>query len=35
MQLIILSKERGHLGQLRLDTAHAWLGVLSIGALPW
>jgi murein DD-endopeptidase MepM/ murein hydrolase activator NlpD len=30
MQLIILSKERGHLGQLRLDTARAWLGVSSI-----
>jgi murein DD-endopeptidase MepM/ murein hydrolase activator NlpD len=30
MQLIILSKERGHLGQLRLDSARAWLGVLSI-----
>ena len=25
MQLILLSKERGHLGQLRLDSGRAWL----------
>jgi murein DD-endopeptidase MepM/ murein hydrolase activator NlpD len=30
MQVILLSKERGHLGQLRLDSGRAWLGVLSI-----
>jgi murein DD-endopeptidase MepM/ murein hydrolase activator NlpD len=30
MQLILLSKERGHLGQLRLDSGRAWLAVLSI-----
>jgi murein DD-endopeptidase MepM/ murein hydrolase activator NlpD len=33
MQLIILSKERGHLGQLRLDCARAWLGVASIAVV--
>jgi murein DD-endopeptidase MepM/ murein hydrolase activator NlpD len=30
MQVILLSKERGHLAQLRLDSGRAWLGVLSI-----
>jgi len=30
MQLILLSKERGHLGQVRLDSSRAWLGVLSV-----
>jgi murein DD-endopeptidase MepM/ murein hydrolase activator NlpD len=30
MQVILLSKERGHLGQIRLDSGRAWLGVLSI-----
>ena len=33
MQLIILSKERGHLGQVRLDSARAWLGVSSVALL--
>jgi murein DD-endopeptidase MepM/ murein hydrolase activator NlpD len=30
MQVILLSKERGHLGQLRLDSGRAWLAVLSV-----
>jgi murein DD-endopeptidase MepM/ murein hydrolase activator NlpD len=30
MQVILLSKERGHLGQLRLDSGRAWLTVLSV-----
>jgi murein DD-endopeptidase MepM/ murein hydrolase activator NlpD len=30
MQVILLSKERGHLAQLRLDSGRAWLGVLSM-----
>jgi murein DD-endopeptidase MepM/ murein hydrolase activator NlpD len=30
MQVILLSKERGHLGQIRLDSGRAWFGVLSI-----
>jgi len=30
MQVILLSKERGHLGQIRLDSGRAWFGVLLI-----
>src|ERR1043166_7218278 len=30
MQLILLSKERGHLGHFRLDSSRAWFGVLSV-----
>src|SRR5262245_24962878 len=33
MQIILLSKERGHLGQVRLDSGRAWLGVLSVALL--
>jgi murein DD-endopeptidase MepM/ murein hydrolase activator NlpD len=33
MQLILLSNGRGHLGQVRLDTGRAWLGVLSVALL--
>jgi murein DD-endopeptidase MepM/ murein hydrolase activator NlpD len=29
MQLILLSKERGHLGQVRLDSGRAWLGLVA------
>ena len=29
MQLILLSKERGHLGQVRLDSGRAWLSVVA------
>src|SRR5262245_49904130 len=29
MQLILLSKGRGHLGQVRLDSGRAWVGVFS------
>lgn len=29
MQLILLSKERGHLGYVRLDSGGAWFGVLA------
>src|ERR1044072_2389121 len=30
MQLILLSKERGHLGQVRLDSGRAWVGVVAV-----
>jgi murein DD-endopeptidase MepM/ murein hydrolase activator NlpD len=30
MQLILLSKGRGHLGQVRLDSARAWFGIFSV-----
>jgi murein DD-endopeptidase MepM/ murein hydrolase activator NlpD len=33
MQLIFLSKDRGHVGQMRLDSGRVWLVALSIAAL--
>ena len=33
MQLILLSKERGHLGQVRLDSGRAWLGVVAVAVI--
>jgi murein DD-endopeptidase MepM/ murein hydrolase activator NlpD len=33
MQLILLSKGRGHLGQMRLDSGRAWLVAVSIAAV--
>ena len=33
MQLILLSKERGHLGQVRLDSGRAWLGVVAVALI--
>jgi murein DD-endopeptidase MepM/ murein hydrolase activator NlpD len=33
MQLILLSKDRGHLGQVRLTSARVWLGVASAALL--
>jgi murein DD-endopeptidase MepM/ murein hydrolase activator NlpD len=33
MQLILLSKGRGHLGQMRLDSARVWAGVVVIAVL--
>jgi murein DD-endopeptidase MepM/ murein hydrolase activator NlpD len=33
MQLILLSKNRGHLGHMRLDSSGAWLGICAIAAL--
>jgi murein DD-endopeptidase MepM/ murein hydrolase activator NlpD len=30
MQLILLSKGRGHLGQVQLDSGRAWIGILSV-----
>jgi len=33
MQLILLSKERGHLGQVRLDSGRAWLGVVAFSLI--
>ncbi|HLF11792.1 MAG TPA: M23 family metallopeptidase [Gammaproteobacteria bacterium] len=33
MQLILLSKSRGHLGQMRLSSARVWLAVLSVALL--
>jgi murein DD-endopeptidase MepM/ murein hydrolase activator NlpD len=33
MQLILLSKDRGHLGQMRLDSGRVWLSVFVIAAL--
>jgi murein DD-endopeptidase MepM/ murein hydrolase activator NlpD len=33
MQLILLSKDRGHLGQVRLSSARVWLGIAAIALL--
>ena len=33
MQLILLSKERGHLGQVHLDSGRAWLGVVAVALI--
>ena len=33
MQLILLSRERGHLGQVRLDSGRAWLGVVAVALI--
>jgi murein DD-endopeptidase MepM/ murein hydrolase activator NlpD len=33
MQLILLSKERGHLGQVRLDSGRAWVGVVAVALI--
>src|SRR5690606_14827949 len=33
MQLILLSKDRGHVGQMRLDSGRVWLIALSVAAL--
>ncbi len=33
MQLILLSKGRGHLGQMRLDSGRVWIAALSVAAL--
>lgn len=32
MQLILLSKDRGHVGQMRLDSGRVWLVALSVAA---
>src|SRR5688572_24368003 len=33
MQLILLSKDRGHLGHVRLTSGRVWLGVVAIALL--
>lgn len=33
MQLILLSKDRGHLGQVRLSSGRVWLGVATVALL--